>query len=86
MVKLSLCLMNYALCHEHIWDSGGIAPPFLTSAVTVVKQKNRPNVSRHTVCKESEYCKNLVLYGHRSMDNVVKHNLVNSNMFNCLIP
>jgi hypothetical protein len=28
-VKLSLCLMNYALCHEGIWGSGCIAPHFL---------------------------------------------------------
>jgi hypothetical protein len=26
--KLSLCLINLALCHEDIWGSGGIAPPF----------------------------------------------------------
>jgi hypothetical protein len=32
-VKLSLCLINSALCHEDIWGSGGIAPPFLTSAL-----------------------------------------------------
>jgi hypothetical protein len=31
-VKLSLCLISSALCHEDIWGSGGIAPPFLTSA------------------------------------------------------
>jgi hypothetical protein len=32
-VKLSLCLINYALCHEDIWGSGCIAPPFLASAL-----------------------------------------------------
>jgi hypothetical protein len=32
-VKFSLCLINYALCHEDIWRSGGISPPFLTSAL-----------------------------------------------------
>jgi hypothetical protein len=32
-VKLTLCLINKALCHEDIWGSGGIAPPFLTSAL-----------------------------------------------------
>jgi hypothetical protein len=32
-VKLSLCLINSALCHEDIWGGGGIAPPFLTSAL-----------------------------------------------------
>jgi hypothetical protein len=32
-VKLSLCLINYALCHEDILGSGGTAPPFLTSAL-----------------------------------------------------
>jgi hypothetical protein len=32
-VNLSLCLITYALCHEDIWESGGIAPPFLTSAL-----------------------------------------------------
>jgi hypothetical protein len=32
-VKLSLCLINEALCYEHIWGSGGIAPHFLTSAL-----------------------------------------------------
>jgi hypothetical protein len=31
-VKLSLFLINYAPRHEGIWWSGGIAPPFLTSA------------------------------------------------------
>jgi hypothetical protein len=31
--KLSLCLINEALCHEHVWGSGGIAKPFLTSAL-----------------------------------------------------
>jgi hypothetical protein len=31
-VKLSLCLINQALCQE-IWKSGGIAPPFFTSAL-----------------------------------------------------
>jgi hypothetical protein len=28
--KLSLCLSNWALCHQYIWGSGGIAPSFLT--------------------------------------------------------
>jgi hypothetical protein len=32
-VKFSLCLINYALCHENIWGSGGIAPHFLISAL-----------------------------------------------------
>jgi hypothetical protein len=32
-VKLSLCLINSALCHEDICGTGGIAPPFLTSAL-----------------------------------------------------
>jgi hypothetical protein len=32
-VKLSLCLINYTLCHEDIWRSGGIAPLQLTSAL-----------------------------------------------------
>jgi hypothetical protein len=32
-VKLSLCLINLALCHEDMWGSGGIAPPFLISAL-----------------------------------------------------
>jgi hypothetical protein len=32
-VKLSVCLINWALCHEDIWGSGDIAPPFLTSAL-----------------------------------------------------
>jgi hypothetical protein len=31
--KLSICFINQALCHEDIWDSGGIAPPFMTSAL-----------------------------------------------------
>jgi hypothetical protein len=31
-VKLSLCLINYALCHEDLWGTGVITPPFLTSA------------------------------------------------------
>jgi hypothetical protein len=28
-VKLCLCLINSALCHEDVWESGGIALPFL---------------------------------------------------------
>jgi hypothetical protein len=28
-----MCLISYALCHEDIWGSGGIAQPFLTSAL-----------------------------------------------------
>jgi hypothetical protein len=32
-VNLSLCLINQALCHQDIWGSGGIAPPFLTSSL-----------------------------------------------------
>jgi hypothetical protein len=32
-VKLSLCVFNSTLCHEDVWGSGGIAPPFLTSAL-----------------------------------------------------
>jgi hypothetical protein len=32
-VKLSLCLISYALRHEDVWGSGGIALPFLTSAL-----------------------------------------------------
>jgi hypothetical protein len=31
--KLSLCLINYARCHEDIWGSGGTVPPFLTWAL-----------------------------------------------------
>jgi hypothetical protein len=32
-VQLSLCLINKAPNHEEIWGSGGMAPPFLTSAL-----------------------------------------------------
>jgi hypothetical protein len=32
-INLSLCLINYASRHEYIWVSGGIAPPFLISAL-----------------------------------------------------
>jgi hypothetical protein len=32
-VNLALCLISEALCHEDIWGSGGIAPPFLTSTL-----------------------------------------------------
>jgi hypothetical protein len=32
-VKLSLYLINEALCHEDIRGSGGIAPAFLTLAL-----------------------------------------------------
>jgi hypothetical protein len=32
-LKLSVRLINQALCHEEVWGSGGIAPPFLTSAL-----------------------------------------------------
>jgi hypothetical protein len=31
--KLSLCLINWALCHKDIWGSWCIVPPFLTSAL-----------------------------------------------------
>jgi hypothetical protein len=31
-VKLSPCLIKYVLWHEDMLDSGGRAPPFLTSA------------------------------------------------------
>jgi hypothetical protein len=34
-IKLSLCLINQALWHEDIRGSGGITPPFLTSALVV---------------------------------------------------
>jgi hypothetical protein len=30
-IKLSLCLINSTPCHEDVWGSGGMAPPFLTS-------------------------------------------------------
>jgi hypothetical protein len=30
---VSLCLIKQALCHEDIWWSGGIAPPFFTLAL-----------------------------------------------------
>jgi hypothetical protein len=32
-IELSLCLINYALCHEDIRGRGAIAPPFLTSSL-----------------------------------------------------
>jgi uncharacterized protein YacL len=32
-VKLSLCLINKALCHEDVWGREGIAPPFLALAL-----------------------------------------------------
>jgi hypothetical protein len=31
-VKLSLRLVNKALCHDDVWGSEGTAPPFLTTA------------------------------------------------------
>jgi hypothetical protein len=30
---MSLRLINFALCHEGIWVTEGITPPFLTSAL-----------------------------------------------------
>jgi hypothetical protein len=30
-VKLSLCLIIEAPCHEDVWGSGGVSSPFLTS-------------------------------------------------------
>jgi hypothetical protein len=33
MLNLSLCLINYALGHEDIWESGGTAPSSLTLEV-----------------------------------------------------
>jgi hypothetical protein len=41
-VKLSLCLINKALCHEYKWGSGGTAPPFLTSALFEEWSTSRP--------------------------------------------
>jgi hypothetical protein len=32
-VKLSLCLISYALCHDDIWGNGSIVPTFLTLAL-----------------------------------------------------
>jgi hypothetical protein len=32
-LKLSLCLIKWAPHHEDVWESGGIAPQFLTSAL-----------------------------------------------------
>jgi hypothetical protein len=32
-LKLSLCLIIQALKYEHVWECGGIVPPFLTSAL-----------------------------------------------------
>jgi hypothetical protein len=42
-VKLSLCLVNSALCHEGILGSGGIAPQFLTSALDAEWSASRPD-------------------------------------------
>jgi hypothetical protein len=36
-IKLLLWLINQALRHENIWRSGGIAPPFLVSALDRVR-------------------------------------------------
>jgi hypothetical protein len=33
VVKFSLCLINEAPRHEDVWGSGGIRPPFLTTAL-----------------------------------------------------
>jgi hypothetical protein len=32
-VKFSLCLINYAQCHENGRGNGGITPPFLISTL-----------------------------------------------------
>jgi hypothetical protein len=32
-VKFPLYLINYALCHEDVWESGGTTPPFLSLAL-----------------------------------------------------
>jgi hypothetical protein len=32
-VKFSLRLIKEAPCHEDVWGSGGVAPPFLTLAL-----------------------------------------------------
>jgi hypothetical protein len=40
-LKLSLCLINYALRHENVWGSGGIAPVFLTSALDGASRPGR---------------------------------------------
>jgi hypothetical protein len=33
-VKLFLCLISEALCHEDIWESENVAAPFLISALS----------------------------------------------------
>jgi hypothetical protein len=39
-VKLSLCLINSALCHEDIWENGGIAPSFLIFGKKNLKERD----------------------------------------------
>jgi hypothetical protein len=38
-VKVSLCFINYTIYHEDIRGSGGIAPPFFTSALDEVQSQ-----------------------------------------------
>jgi hypothetical protein len=41
-VKLSLCLINEAPCHDDVWEIGAIVPPFLTSALGGEWSSSRP--------------------------------------------
>jgi hypothetical protein len=38
----SLCLFNYAPCHEDVWECGGMATPLLTSVLGVEWSASRP--------------------------------------------
>jgi hypothetical protein len=47
-VNLSLCLIKQAPYHEDVWESGGIAPPFLTSTRNGGQQSvSRPEERTH---------------------------------------
>jgi hypothetical protein len=53
-VNLSLCLINKAERHGDVWDSGGIAPPFLTSVLDGGEWSvSRP--SRFTLGEKASY-------------------------------
>jgi hypothetical protein len=45
---MSLCLISQAQCHEDIWESGGIDPPFLASALGV-SRPGRFNAGTHYI-------------------------------------
>jgi hypothetical protein len=40
-------VLNYAVCHEDIWGSGGIGPPFFISRQIIAKQNYHRRVLKY---------------------------------------